>query len=232
MEEQEKRLEDLLLRLERVEDYNAISSLMSAFSQYYAAFDGARIISLFADRPDTKAEMTWGLYKGMNGVKRCFSFQNPLFTDRYGQEGELHLRPLGTPVIIVAEDRQTACGAWICTGTDTQKQDSTGDAIDAYWTWNHYGVNFVRQEDDWKIWRLHEYNVCKSPFDRQWTQEPPYDPYKLCGTTQANYFAGESPQLPDEPPSSTFRYSVVELFPMNRPRVPVPYKTFDLSMAY
>lgn len=222
----------LLTRLQRVEDYYTINNLMSAFTHYYAAFDGAQIIPLFAELPDTKAEMTWGVYLGIDGVKRCFSFNNPLFTDRLGKKGELSLRPLSTPVIIVAGDRKTACGAWICTGTDTLKKDAQGTDIQAYWTWNHYGVNFVRQGEEWKIWRLHEYNICKSPFERPWTQEPPYDPYQLCGTTKADYFALRHPLLPDEPPSSFYRYCIQDVFPSNRPVVPTPYETFDLSKAY
>lgn len=63
----------LLTRLQRVEDYYTINNLMSAFTHYYAAFDGAQIIPLFAELPDTKAEMTWGVYLGIDGVKRCFS---------------------------------------------------------------------------------------------------------------------------------------------------------------
>lgn len=225
----EERLDGLFKRLERINDYNEISNLMSELSHLYAAFNGEKIISMFADLPDTKAEMAWGVYYGLEGVKRCFSFKNPLFTDRLSQEGELHLRPLGAPIIIVAEDRKTACGAWICTGTDTQK---TKDDIQAYWVWNHYGVNFVRTRDGWKIWRLHEYNICRSRFETQWTQDEPYDIYKQCGTTQAEYFALRDNAIPDEPPSSVYRYNIEELFPANRPTVPMPYDTFSLRQAY
>lgn len=225
----EERLAGLLDRLQRIDDYNEISNQMSQFSHLYAAFDSEGILSLFADRPDTKAEMTWGTYHGFEGVKRCFSFQNPLFTDRLGQKGELHLRPLGAPIITIAKDRKTACGAWICTGTDTQK---TNDGVQAYWLWNHYGVNFIRTDSGWKIWRLHEYNVCRSRFETQWTQDAPYDIYKQCGTTQADYFALRDPAIPDEPPSSVYRYNIEELFPVNRPAVPMPYETFTLRQSF
>ena len=71
--------------------------------------------------------------------------------DTYGGVGQLLLHVTTTSIIEVAEDGQTAKCFWYSPGLVTETGQS-GNAI-----WEAYGVDFVKEGNDWKIWHLHMY---------------------------------------------------------------------------
>jgi len=69
----------------------------------------------------------------------------------YGGVGQLLLHVTTTAVIEVAEDGQTAKAFWYSPGLVAETGQS-GNAI-----WEAYGVDFVKENGEWKIWHLHMY---------------------------------------------------------------------------
>ena len=69
--------------------------------------------------------------------------------------GDLELHTLTTPYIRIANDLQTAKGAWWSPGlvseTDTQGQTRP------YVRTIHYACDFIFEDDAWKIWHLREF---------------------------------------------------------------------------
>ena len=69
--------------------------------------------------------------------------------DVYGGVGQLLLHVTTTSLIEVAEDGQTAKCFWYSPGMICETGQS-GNTI-----WEAYGVDFVKEGNDWKIWHLH-----------------------------------------------------------------------------
>jgi hypothetical protein len=71
--------------------------------------------------------------------------------EQYGV-GHLDNRPVSAPVIAVAEDGQTAKGMWTSMGCYTAFDVEYGPQ--SHWNWSVYAVDFVREDDGWKIWHM------------------------------------------------------------------------------
>ena len=69
--------------------------------------------------------------------------------DVYGGVGQLLLHVTTTAIIEIAEDGQTAQCFWYSPGMVSE----TGQNANAIW--EAYGVDFVKENDEWKIWHLH-----------------------------------------------------------------------------
>lgn len=37
------------------------------------------------------------------------------------------------------------------------------------WLWVRYGVDFIKEAGEWKIWHLQVFPFFKTPFDKRWT---------------------------------------------------------------
>ena len=71
--------------------------------------------------------------------------------DIYGGVGQLILHVTTTAMIEIADDGQTARGFWYSPGMIADANSSLG-AVSCF---EAYGVDFVKEEDGWKIWHLH-----------------------------------------------------------------------------
>ncbi len=67
----------------------------------------------------------------------------------YGGVGQLLLHVTTTAIIEVAADGKTAKGFWYSPGMIAES-GQTGNTI-----WEAYGVDFVKEGDEWKMWHLH-----------------------------------------------------------------------------
>jgi len=225
----ENSLESLSKELERIEGYDAVMNLMNRYSHYMPRYQGEEIIAMFANLPDTKAEMLWGVYNGIEGIRRCFAFGNPLFTDQYGLQGELHPEPLASPLIVVAGDAKTAKGVWLVPTTFARKKRDGSGEVENGWRWFHYAADFIKIEGEWKFWHLHAYGRFQSPYDTSWAYVPPFDVFEVNGTTEEAYFSTQSEAIPDAPPSKSWGYSTDSIYPYDMPLVPEAYDTYEGS---
>ena len=225
MSEQEM-LEQLTLKLERLEAVQACRNLMGKYSYYHTAFRNKEYIDLWAKRDDDLLVMPWGSYKGFEGVKACYlndhgDRSEPGMLDSL--KGAVMMHEMDTEVIEVAADGKTAKGAWISPGHETyvdgqvpglEKEASSGKAH-AEWCWGKYAVDFIKDDDgQWKIWHMRLYPLFKCEYGDSWvdTKQPTTDDYTFTSSERS---------------TSWWSYSPTEVYPANEPAIPWPYKTFD-----
>ena len=225
MSEQEM-LEQLALKLERLEAVQACRNLMGKYSYYHTAFRNKEYIDLWAKRDDDLLVMPWGSYKGFEGVKACYlkdhgDRNEPGMLDTL--KGAVMMHEMDTEVIEVAADGKTAKGAWISPGHETYvdgqvpgRPDETGDGkAHAEWCWGKYAVDFIKDADgQWKIWHMRLYPLFKCEYGTSWVdaEQPTADEFAF---TRA------------EKNVSMWTYSPNEVYPANEPAIPWPYKSFD-----
>ena len=81
--------------------------------------------------------------------------------------GSFNERTLETPIIEIAGDGQTAKGWWYTIGWSALVKDGKGYAK---WGFERYGVDFVKEDGEWKIWHFHVYNDFDAPFEKNFAQ--------------------------------------------------------------
>ena len=69
--------------------------------------------------------------------------------------GTMNYYPLDTPVIEIAEDGKTAKGIWALRNTYSLL---TAGGPEAYWQWAWVAADFIKEQDDRKIWHLQYLN--------------------------------------------------------------------------
>lgn len=83
--------------------------------------------------------------------------------------GVLDHKPLGNQVIEIAGDGKTAKGFWYVVG----KEDEYGDSGPlSCWTFGMFGVDFVWEDGQWRIWHLTYVEDIHCPCGESWAAEP------------------------------------------------------------
>lgn len=77
--------------------------------------------------------------------------------------GDLVAHIITTPYIEIAQDGETAKGVWYSPGLCSSV--GADGHLNAMRIWEKYGVDFVREDDGWKIWHLCGYIDFMSPVD-------------------------------------------------------------------
>lgn len=138
--------------------------------------------------------------------------------------GPFKAMPLSSPVIKVADDFETARGAWMVQGALT---DVGPDGPVTRWTWGMYFADFVLEDGVYKIWHLVYLEDINHIAGQDWTK--PDVPY---------------PDLPEFAelknvviPEPTVKETVRELYSPDRPftpwpQLPVEYETFNKAASY
>jgi hypothetical protein len=137
--------------------------------------------------------------------------------------GTLILHTLTTPIIEVAEDGQTAKGVWYSPGIMSEIGYDGKPA--AHNMWERYGVDFVKEDDDWKIWHVHTYYDATYEPGKSWTDPPPQTPPPSMPHNDIG------PKL-DKPVTVEYKAYSPTTVPQMLPELPKPYKTFSDVMPY
>jgi hypothetical protein len=203
----------------RLDAESKIRNVMGTYSYLLTAARYHDIVKLFAQRdPNVRVEMNWGVYDGIEGVKRCYS---KFHAEQIIGAGVMAVHALTTPVIEVAGDLKTAKAVWISPGHITGGPFTPDGSIRAHWAWMRYGNDFILEDGEWKIWHLHVFGIFMCPVDKSWAElgdmhaAPPMPPE----------------YAPDRPPTYSWSYSPkveTELVPVP----PLPYETFDPATAF
>lgn len=220
-------------------DYMEIQNLVNRYA--YKLDNGFYddVVEMFAQKtPGVRVELfPWGVYEGIEGVKRLYPGLHKMMAGDHKtglRPGILLSAATTTPVIEVAGDGKTAKGLWTCSGPMTlpakQRQVITdagtdkGSALQAYWSWAKRAYDFVKEDEEWKIWHYHVYGVFVCPYEKSWVDNE--DP--MMGL--------ELPPLPDEVKAdkpTTYHWIYTPTAVMEYvPATPEPYETWDDSLAY
>jgi len=131
---------------------------------------------------------------------------------------------LTTPVIEIAEDGQTAKGIWYSPGIVTEIGPD-GEPMPMH-MWEKYGVDFVKEDGQWKIWHIHMYYDLNWSPTGSWTDPPKPPP----ASTEAK---SEAPKRTyDKPPTVVYKGYSPTTVPVLLPEIPKPYKTFSEVEPY
>jgi hypothetical protein len=231
-------LEQLALTVQRLQDVHEISNLMSRLVYLGERWDYEGMLACFAQAtPGVTVEIgRRGVFEGIDGARRTLVEIGKLM-DRGHAAGMREVFPdleiaddahvgrqenqaIGTPLIEVAGDGQTAKGLWSTPASQTQFHHGTGKPA-AYWLWIRYAVDFVREPLAWRIWHFHLIPRFRTPFEQSWVEsstvrlQPPPDFPK-----------------PDRPTTEYFDSYEMTLPVKDVPRPPEPYQTFDETFSY
>ncbi len=214
----------LELRLERLQAVRDVQNQMSRYTYYQSAAMQEETIALFAQHTaGVRVEMLWGVYDGLDGVKKCYKLDHLQHDDLKGRAGVMQIDTLTTPIIQVAGDGKTAKGIWISPGLDTRLVDGKPSAK---WAWYKYGADFVKEDGAWKIWHLHIYGIFLTDYHKSWAEGTPVK-------FDANYTGLVGHKMHnDRPPTTSWWFSADTVFPDDQPSIPQPYETFDEKTAY
>jgi hypothetical protein len=182
------RLSDLERRLEaaetsaaRADARGAVENVFSRYMHYHNAYEDERIIDELWVKPGTPG--IWARYNNV-GVYTNWDSVIAYHRGRPRPIGKLLLHYTTTPVIEVSEDGTTAKGLWIMAGIESGLTDPevakdvpdwvfSGGEVDgkrvwAHWVWCKYGVDFLKQDGEWRIWHFRCYEVARARFDKDW----------------------------------------------------------------
>lgn len=130
--------------------------------------------------------------------------------------GVMNLHTLTSPLIEVAEDGKTAKGVWVSPGIKSHETDFNHQA---YWSWSRYGVDFIKEDNKWKIWHLLMCGMFRTPFEKSWVEAEPVTmsfPQELKADRPSTYHWMWRPRLALQ----------------NVPEIPEPYEKWRESKAY
>ena len=113
---------------------------------FYVGYDS--IWEAYVDGHDTSWLSSAKSYCENNGID-ISGWTDEEILEVYGGVGQLLLHVTTTAIIEVAEDGQTAKAFWYSPGMIAE----TGQ--DAGTIWEIYGVDFVKEDGEWKMWHLH-----------------------------------------------------------------------------
>ena len=228
----------------RWEERREIKNLMG---RYAVSFLLKREKTMFDDfwscREDVSMGMNDGWYVGREAIAAWFDAIDKAtalkaqllkadLPDKLGDKddaalygiGDFDVKPLGTPVIELADDLQTAKGIWYSQGS---KADVETCGPVSYWTFGVFAADFVLEEGAWKIWHLQYLEDVKSLCGQTWAA--PQTPFPDLEA----YAALKDVKLPEPTVKVTLREYYTPNRPMAKlPRLPEPYTTFAETFSY
>jgi len=229
IEELSQIVEKQQKEIQILKDVHEIQNLMGRYIYYHEVnaegnFPDKFFEMFYAKKtPGVSAEVAHGgVYLGEESIKKKMWAPMPGM-DAGLMKGGLFTHPLTTPVIEVAGDGKTAKGVWISPGYETRHDPETKQPMGCF-VYTKYGVDFVKENEKWKIWHYHVYRVFMTPWNVPFTEEWE----KNVGDKQMPFAAGKRSDLPttvDKPYSKDTARELV-------PAPPEPYETWSDTFSY
>ncbi len=142
----------------RAADIADCNRLMSLHAWYHAAMQNdVELEKIWSNRPDVIWAQQSGYWKGMDHIKQYYGQKATPDTTTGGYVWHT----ITSGVVEIAADRQTAKGVWYTPGLGG-KIPGEGKP-NAGWMWEKYGVDFVREDGQWKVWHMKVYTDWAAP---------------------------------------------------------------------
>lgn len=137
-------------QIRRVWDREEVKETMYRHAHYYTSnLREKEIEELWVKEPENRATASygrnWGYYIGMDEIKKYYLDGNTI------GDGCMLFQPVSTDLIHIANDGRTARGMWYSMGYITAVE---GGETKAEWLFERICADFVKEGDDWKIWKL------------------------------------------------------------------------------
>ena len=164
-------LKELESRIQNIEDIEAIRKLQYAYNYYLEHWQEDEVIVLFSKSPNTTIEVgETGLYKGMEGVKKFFSYSNHFVTKEKTPPPEfLHLLMPIAGIVDVDPSSKTAKGRWYCWGCNAIPIKGKVEATFLTGIWEN---EYVKEDGKWKFKKLFFHTIFGTPYEDGWVKTP------------------------------------------------------------
>lgn len=233
--------EEILLRLEWRRE---IRNIMGRISHDYSIKEEGLVYErYFSTRGDVCLGLNNGFYKGSQAVKGYYDalaaevklssqLVQKAFPEELGSKteeeilgvGMITYLPFESQVIEIAEDGKTAKGVWNIRGSGCHLE-TCGPV--AHWTFGYAAVDFILEDEEWKIWHMQIlYNV-DHPCGTSFCDEPKkYEPVEVFAPI------GEFKLPEPNVPVTLFETFYADRPKAQPPKCPEPYATFDETFSY
>lgn len=230
--------------LDRWEALREVKNLMGRLSADYVIMQAGHAYGKYwSKREDVCLGTNDGWYEGAAAVKGYYDSQDAqiryqsafiqkLFPEELGGKspeeiygvGMLDYKPIDTCVVEVAGDVQTAKGLWCIRGSHAKMTESGPVAV---WEWGWFAVDFVCEDDEWRIWHMQYLDdILRTEGDKWYGEEKKFDARpEFKGIEDVKLMA------PTKPAKLRELYSAVRPF-AGAPRTPEPYHTFAETFSY
>ncbi len=162
-----KRKEKLMQNMLKLEAYKDVQNEMGRMIAALNFKQADRFLSFFAlEKADVSLEYAdEGVFEGKEAVEAVVK---ELLCTPY-EVGEMIDIQLSTPMIEVAGDMKTAKAVWWCPGAGAIPQKEKDP--EAVWLWGMLGVDFVYENDQWKVWHFHYFRFIKCLYSKGWVED-------------------------------------------------------------
>ena len=159
--------------MQRTYDVYMIKNVMARHAYFHSfGLHGRELDEIWVQKPENQATASfgqnWGYQVGMELIRRNYDTVNvrnqrrdmlamqtkyPDIEDKPENYaiGSMLMHMLTAPYIEVAADGLTAQGLWYAPGQVTVAHP---DGVDAMYMYERYGVDFIKEDGEWKIWHL------------------------------------------------------------------------------
>lgn len=229
-------------------DRGEIENLFSRYMYLHNAFHDPEIIPLWAKKGTAGLRAQYS----NNGVYTNWDSIMAYHAQRPNPPGKLTFHYVTTPLIEVAGDGQTAKGLWVMSGVESglTAPDAASKAPDFMYVkdlliggkrvWMHevlvkYGIDFIRQDGQWKIWHFHCFEIARSPVGMGWipfaakSQDNPFSDDLMYFGEDGNPVLMPKPDGPVTMRNNPYRTDRGQT--LDAP-VPVPYRTISETFEY
>jgi len=219
---------------QRANDLHQLNNLMSLHSWYHCSMQNdVELEKIWSKRDDICWAQNSGYWIGPESIKEYYGIP----ATRESTIGQFAWHTITSSVVEVAGDRQTAKGVWYTPGI---VGGFSGEKSNFMWMFEKYGVDFVMENGEWKVWHMHVYT------DAAW----PLDGTIKAGAGMGEMFGSESNAATDEtmgeqsPEAETGMNRKPEIAKENYysvtpttevvfvPRPPEPYETWSDTWSY
>lgn len=160
--------EELLSKLQRVEDIQEINNLQHRYLYGFGMLDVDAIMECFSHDPNVTMELgNKGKYAGWETIKQTFQDKLNDSKSRPGVMGNLMAM---SPVIEIDEGGKTASGLWYAFGPISVPYKN--NELTAMWLFGKYEVKYVKEDGKWKFHNLHFVLIFRTTVNDGWVKVP------------------------------------------------------------
>ena len=245
----EEKIERLLLLAEKNDAARQVQNLASKLCYYQEVGAWEKRWDLLADKtPGVTVEIAArGVFEGKKNAYETLVTHEKIFETSHAEAiraefpelefetihtGMLETSILGTPIIEVADDLKTAKGTWMAVMAMAKARKGEYGQPHAGWVWWRYSIDFVKEDQVWKIWHLVANPVFIANYTEDWVETskhlPPV-PKTYDEEWQSSHEVKGVSQWPQPDRGTTPIYNPYRLdrTPRLYPDLPEPYETFE-----
>ena len=162
-----ERKQKLLMKINKLNAYTEIQNTMGRMIAALNFRQKEKVADFFAlDQKDVSFEYAdEGVFEGKDAVVAGIEY----LLGKEVKPGEMIDLQLTTPVIEVADDCRTARALWWSPGAASVLREN--EDPQAQWIWGDFAVDFIYENDEWKIWHLHYFTLIHCDYHKGWVDD-------------------------------------------------------------